>query len=311
MERRKVLKSAVGIAGATLVAGASRSEASQARSTPAPAPQRRWPYVETRDGQQLFYKDWGTGAPVVFLAAWALPSDMWDYQMVPLSEQGLRCIAYDRRGHGRSSQPGTGYDYDTLADDLAAVLDALELRAVTLVGMSMAGGEMVRYLTRHDQHRIARVVFVATDATPIRLQTADNPSGIPIERAEFFRRQLLLKDYPNWMEENRQPFFVPETSRQMQEWVRGMMLRTSMKALIECNRSLTSTDFRAELPRIAVPTLLIHGDKDVSAPLEATGRPTAKLIPRARLEVYEGAPHGLFLTHMDRLTRDLLAFAKS
>lgn len=281
------------------------------RSTPAPAPQRGGPYVDTRDGQQLFFKDWGTGAPMVFLAGWALPSDMWDYQMVPLSEQGLRCIAYDRRGHGRSSQSGTGYDYDTLADDLAAVLDALDVRNVTLVGMSMAGGEMVRYLTRHGQHRIARAVFVATDATPIRLQTADNPGGIPIERAEFFRRQLLLKDYPNWMEENRQPFFVPETSRQMQEWVRGMMLRTSMKALIECNRSLTSTDFRAELPKIAVPTLLIHGDKDVSAPLDVTGRPTAKLIPHARLEVYEGAPHGLFLTHMDRLTRDLLAFAKS
>jgi len=310
MERRIVLKSAVG-AGAALMAGTSLSEASQTLPSPAPAPGRRGSYVETPDGQQLFYKDWGTGAPVVFLAAWALPSDMWDYQMVPLSEEGLRCIAYDRRGHGRSSQPGTGYDYDTLADDLGTVLDVLDLRGVTLVGMSMAGGEMVRYLTRHGQRRIARVVFVATDATPFRLQTADNPSGIPAARAEFFRRQLLLKDYPNWMEENRQPFFVPETSRQMQEWVRGMMLRTSMKALIECNRSLTSTDFRAELPKIAVPTLLIHGDKDVSAPLEVTGRPTAKLIPGARLAVYEGAPHGLFLTHMDQLTGDLLAFAKS
>src|SRR5262245_40443217 len=129
MERRNVLKSAVGIAGAALVAGTSRSEASQMRSSPALAQQRRGPFVETRDGHQLFYKDWGMGAPVVFLAAWALPSDMWDYQMVPLSEQGLRCIAYDRRGHGRSSQPGTGYDYDTLADDLAAVLEALDLRS--------------------------------------------------------------------------------------------------------------------------------------------------------------------------------------
>ena len=309
MERRNLLKSTVGIAGAALLAGTSRSDTSQVR--PSPVPRRRGPYVETRDGQQLFHKDWGTGAPVLFLAAWALPSDMWDYQMVPLSEHGLRCIAYDRRGHGRSSHPGTGYDYDTLADDLAAVLDALDLREVTLVGMSMAGGEIVRYLTRHRQRRIARVVLVATDATPFRLQAADNPRGIPAERAEYFRRQLLLRDYPNWMEENREPFFVPETSRQMQEWVRSMMLRTSMKALVECNRSMTSTDFRAELPKITVPTLLIHGDKDVSAPLEVTGRPTASLIPRARLEVYEGAPHGLFLTHMERLTRDLLTFAKS
>jgi non-heme chloroperoxidase len=311
MEKRHILKSAVGVAGTALTACTSRSEDSQTRPSRVPEPGRLGSYVETRDGQQLFYKDWGTGAPVVFLAAWALPSEMWDYQMVPMSEQGLRCIAYDRRGHGRSSQPGTGYDYDTLADDLAAVLDALDLRGVTLVGMSMAGGEMVRYLTRHGQGRIARVVFVATGATPILVQTADNPSGIPAEQAEFFRRQLLLKDYPNWMEENRQPFFVPETSRQMQEWVRGMALRTSMKTLVECNRSMTSADFRAELPSIAVPTLLIHGDKDVSAPLEATGRPTAELIPGARLEIYEGAPHGLFVTHMDRLTRDLLAFAKS
>jgi len=309
MHRRKVLKSAA-LAG-TAIIGARRSEGTQTRPSPTAAVQRRGPYVETRDGQQLFFKDWGAGAPVVFLAAWALPADMWDYQMVPLSEQGLRCVAYDRRGHGRSSQPGTGYDYDTLADDLAAVLDALDVQGVTLVGMSMAGGEMVRYLTRHGQHRIARVVFIATDATPVRLWTADNPSGVPAERAEMFRRQLLLKDYPNWMEENRAPFFVPETSRQMQEWVRGMMLRTSMKALVECNRSMMSTDFRAELPKVSVPTLLIHGDKDVSAPLEVTGRPTAKLLPNARLEVYEGAPHGLFLTHMDRLTRDLVAFAKS
>jgi len=309
MNRRRVLKSAAGIAGVALTAGAPLSEARQALPSRTPGP--RGPYVETADGQQLFYKDWGSGAPVVFVAAWALPSDMWDYQMVPLSEQGLRCIAYDRRGHGRSSHAGAGYDYNTLADDLAAVLDVLDLQQVTLVGMSMAGGEMVRYMMRHGQQRIARLVFVATDGTPFRRQTADNPSGIPAERAEFFRRQLLLRDYPNWMEENRQPFFVAETSRQMQEWVRGMMLRTSMKALVECNRSMTSTDFRAELPRITVPTLLIHGDRDVSAPLELTGRPTARLIPGARLEVYEGAPHGLFLTHMERLTRDLVTFAKS
>jgi non-heme chloroperoxidase len=309
MERRHVLKSTLGIAGATLMAGASRPESSPARPSSGPHP--CGPYIGTRDGQQLFYQDWGVGRPVVFLAAWGLPSNMWEYQMVPLSEQELRCIAYDRRGHGRSTHPGTGYDYDTLADDVAAVLDALDLRDVTLVGMSMAGGEIVRYLSRHGQRRIARVVFVATAATPFRRQTVDNPSGIPADQAEYFRRQVLLKDFPNWMEQNREPFFIPETSRPMQEWVRGMMLSTSMKALVECNRRMTSTDFRAELPKIAVPTLLIHGNKDVSAPLEVTGRPTASLIRGARLEVYGGAPHGLFVSHMERLTRDLLTFAKS
>jgi len=308
MDRRDVLKSTVGLAGTAIAAAMGESSTSQ--SPGSVRGRLRMPYIDTPDGQRLFYKDWGTGAPIVFLAAWALPSDMWDYQMMPLSDQGLRCIAYDRRGHGRSSIAGNGYDYDTLADDLAAVFDELDLQQVTLVGMSMATGEIVRYLTRHTARRVARLVFVATAATPARLQTADNPNGIPADRAEWFRRRVLLRDYPNWIEENRQPFFVPETSRPMQEWVRGMMLRTSIKAVIECNRSMTTADFRRELSGIALPTLVIHGDKDVSAPLDATGVPTAKLIPGARLMVYEGAPHGLFLTHMDRLTGDLLSFAK-
>ena len=306
MHRRDVLKSTAGIAGVTLIAGSHGVAASQPR---AGASLRR-PYIATRDGEQLFYKDWGSGSPVVFLAAWGLPSDMWDYQMVPLSERGLRCIAYDRRGHGRSSQPGAGYDYDTLADDLAAVLDALDLGNVTLVGMSMASGEMVRYLSRHTARRIARMIFVGSAATPFRQRAADNPSGVPAEAAEVFRRQWL-RDLPNWMEQNGPPFFVPATSRPMQEWVRQLMFGASMKALIECSRSMMSTDFRAELATVRIPTLLIHGDKDVSAPLEVTGRPTAALIPGARLVVYEGAPHGLFITHMDRLTEDVRAFASS
>jgi len=308
MHRRDILKSTVGAAGAAVMAASARVDA--ARVPPPPAARLPGPWIGTRDGQQLFYKDWGSGPPVVFLAAWALPSDMWDYQMVPLSEQGVRCIAYDRRGHGRSSHAGGGYDYDTLADDLAAVLDTLDLRDVILVGMSMATGEMVRYLTRHTARRIARLVFVSTAVTPLRMQTADNPSGVTAERAEAFRQQVVLRDFPRWMEENRGTFFVPETSREMHEWVRGLMLRTSMKAIVECSRSMMSTDFRPELPRVALPTLLIHGDRDVSAPIDITARPTAAMLPRARLEVYEGAPHGLFVTHMQRLNRDLLAVAK-
>src|SRR5262245_41891103 len=175
----------------------------------------------------------------------------------------------------------------------------------------MAAGEVVRYVTWHGRRRIARLVLVTTAATPFHMQTAGNPAGIPLDRSDAFRRRVLLRDYPNWIEENRQPFFVPETSRQMQEWVRGMMLRTSLKAIVECHRSATTTDFRGELRRVTVPTLLIHGDRDVSAPIDVTGRPTAALIPGARLDVYEGAPHGLFLTHMERLTNDLRAFASS
>ena len=310
MERRDVLRSAASAAAAAtaLGFGAGATEAGNAQRAGRISSA---PYIRTRDGESLFYKDWGTGAPIVFLGAWGLPSDMWDYQMVPLSEQGFRCVAFDRRGHGRSSRPGGGYDYDTLANDVAAVLSALDLRKVTLVGMSMAGGEVVRYLTRHGADRIARVVFVATVATPFVMQAPDNPAGIPADRFEHFRRNVLLRDYPKWLEDNKKPFFVPETSPQMQEWVRGLMLGTSMKALVECNRSQTSTDFRTELPKIRVPSLVIHGDQDVSAPIDLTGRPTAKMIPGAQLKVYEGAPHGLFLTHMTRLTDDILAFARS
>ena len=313
MERRDVLLSA----GLAAVAATTGFAAQTTPNTTGPidrdrtTPGRRTrPFIHTRDGESLFYRDWGTGDPVVFLAAWGLPSDMWAYQMVPLSEQGFRTVAYDRRGHGRSSDPGAGYDYDTLADDLAAVLDELDLRRVTLVGMSMAGGELVRYLTRHGSSRVSRLVFVATAATPFPTRTADNPAGIPADRFELFRTHALLRDYPKWLEDNRPPFFTPETSPQMQEWVRSMMLTTSLKALVECNRSGTSTDFRRELASIAVPTLIVHGDRDVSAPLALTGEPTATLIPRATLAVYEGAPHGLFVTHMDRLTRDVAAFAR-
>jgi pimeloyl-ACP methyl ester carboxylesterase len=309
MDRRDVLKSALSLAAGTGSRDSMPSAMSQTPGRSVLTRDARAPFIETRDGQQLFFKDWGNGTPVVFLAAWALPSAMWDYQMAPLSERGMRCVAYDRRGHGRSSQPGAGYDYDTLADDLAAVLDTLDLRRVTLVGMSMAGGEMVRYVTRHGPARVARLVFVGTSATPFLMQTADNPTGIPAERFESFRRNVLLRDYPKWLEENRQPFFVPETSPQMQEWVRSMMLTTSMKAIVECNRSMTTTDFRTELPKIKIPALVIHGDKDVSAILDRTGRPTADMMPRAELKVYEGAPHGLFLTHMSRLADDISSFA--
>jgi pimeloyl-ACP methyl ester carboxylesterase len=174
----------------------------------------------------------------------------------------------------------------------------------------MASGEMVRYLSRHGDKRIARLVFVAPAATPVPLKTADNPDGIDASIFEYIRNQLLLRDFPKWLADNARPFVTAETSPEMMEWLMGLMRQCSMKALIECNRSGTSTDFRAELPRIRLPTLVIHGDQDVSAPLELTGRRTAQLIPGSRLVVYEGAPHGLFVTHLERLNTDLRAFAR-
>ncbi len=266
-------------------------------------------FVRTADGVNLFYRDWGQGEPIVFVASWSLPSDSWNYQMLALSEQGFRCVAFDRRGHGRSSDPGRGYDFDTLANDLAAVLDVLDLRGVTLVGHSMGPGEIVRYLTRHGGDRVARIALLGA-TTPLLFRTADNPDGIDASYFEAFRRDELMRDFPKWIEDNFPPFVTPETSPQMRDWVGGMALRTSGKALLDTNRAVTTADFREELPKITVPTLVIHGDRDVTAPLDITGRRTADLVPDAKLQVYEGAPHGLFVTHIDRLNQDLLDFAR-
>lgn len=263
-------------------------------------------YIQTPTGANLSYRDWGMGKPVVFLTGWALTSDMWGYQMVSLTDAGLRCISYDRRGHGRSSDPGRGYDYDTLADDLAVVLDHLDLQEVTLVGHSMAGGEIVRYLTRHGATRIAKVVFVAP-TLPFPLQTPENPEGVP--RPVFDQiRTTLMTDYPKWLEDNAAPFVVPETSLEMRQWIKGMMLQVSMRAMMDCNRAMIETDFRAELQLITVPTLILHGTVDQSAPLELTGRKVAALVPDSQLTIYEGAPHGLFVTHKDRINTDLQRF---
>lgn len=267
------------------------------------------PFVTAEDGTQLYFKDWGEGRPVVFISSWSANADMWQYQMAPMAAAGFRCVAYDRRGHGRSSQPSTGYDYDTLADDLAAVIDDRELCGATLVGHSMAAGEIVRYLSRHGKGRVARVVLIAP-TTPFVLQTPDNPDGVPNAMFEQVRAQLAA-DFPRWLADNADPFFVPETSPAMRAWVLGLSLQCSLVAALGCNHVFCETDFRAELPKISVPTLVIHGDKDASTPLELTGRRTAKLIPGAELKVYEGAPHGLMFTHMERLNRDLIAFAQS
>jgi non-heme chloroperoxidase len=266
--------------------------------------------IRTRDGVGLFCRDWGDGPPLVFVASWSLPSDSWTYQMLALCEAGFRCVAYDRRGHGRSDDPGRGFDFDTLADDLAAVMDTLDLRGATLVGFSMGTGEVVRYLSRHGAARVARIVLIGT-TTPMLARTADNPDGIDPAVFEAFRRDWLMRDFPGWIDANMVPFVTPETPLGLRNWVRDMALRTSGQALVECNRSLTAADFRDELRALTVPTLVVHGEHDATCPLDLTGRPTAALIPGAQLAVYENAPHGLFLTHREQLNADLLAFCVS
>lgn len=264
--------------------------------------------IQTRDGTELFYRDWGVGKPVVFLSGWTLPSESWSYVMAPLS-QSVRCVAYDRRGHGRSSDPGRGYEYDTLSNDLADVLDALDLREVTLVAHSMSGGEAVRYFSTHGAKRIERLVLVAT-TLPFLTKTADNPFGLEAAAFEQMRQQALMQDFPKWLHDNARPFVTPETSTQMMDWIRNMMMQCSMKAMIDCNRAFTSTDFRAEIAQLTLPTLLIHGDKDASSPLPISAARAEKLFPNARLKVYSGGPHGVFATHAPQIISDVKEFMR-
>ena len=315
MDRRILLKSAASsavslglLAGGTPKANGAHGGARPAGSAATQA--RAGGFIETPDRVRIAYSDWGSGPAIVFIHAWALPSPMWDYQIAALSHQGLPCVAYDRRGHGRSDKPGSGYDCDTLADDLSALLTQLDLNEVTLVSHSFGSAEVVRYLTRHGAGRIKRIVMIAPAALPFVTKTQDNPGGIPQAQLEFFRTKVLQADFPRWLEEGKQAFFAADISPGLQDWIKELMLTTPLPVAIESNRQVTSTDFRKELPGVSVPTLIIHGDKDASAPINFNGRPTAAMIPKANLKVYEGAAHGLFLTHKDRLNEDIAAFVK-
>ncbi len=268
--------------------------------------QARPAYVETADGVRLFLRDWGDGAPVVLLAGWGLPSDCWGSVMVGLGQLGLRSIAYDRRGGGRSDDPGRGYDLDTLADDLAAVLEARDLTQVTLVAHSMGAAEVTRYLTRHGSERVAKVVFVAP-VTPCLGRRHDNPNGV--DPANFAAvRAAVARDFTGWMDANGQGFVTSGAAEGTLAWVKAMMTGTSVLALVETNRAWTDLDLRAEVAAIDRPTLVLAGDADLSTPLPLTGAPTAALIKAAQLKVYEGGPHGLMFTHVDRLVEDIGAF---
>jgi pimeloyl-ACP methyl ester carboxylesterase len=266
------------------------------------------PYVETRDGTRLFYEDWSATSgsqaartAVLFTHGWPLDADMWEYQMPALVRHGHRCVAFDRRGFGRSDQPAHGYDFDTFADDLAAVLERLDLRNVTLVGFSMGGGEVTRYLTRHGAGRVARVALIGATLRPLD------------EAVVAAMTAALCGDRPKFLADGVPTLFAAAgggqpVSDEMMRWIVGLALRASPLATVACLRLLTQTDFLPELATFTMPTLIVHGDADGSAPI-ADARATAEAIPTSRLVEYAGQPHGLFLTERDRLTRDLLAFA--
>src|SRR5579871_3046404 len=239
MDRRNLLKSAalaVAAAGFSATTGAAPASAETKIKTSTKGTSMRMPFIAAGDGTPLFYKDWGSGKPVVFLASWAMNSDLWQYQMTPMVNEGFRCVAYDRRGHGRSGQPSHGYDYDTLADDFGSVMEQLDLREATVVGHSMAPGEIVRYLSRHGSRRISRIVLLAP-TTPFILKTPDNPNGVPREVFDQTRAEWR-KDYPKWLADNARPFVMPDTSQAMIDWAARLMMQPSLKCLLDCNQAI-------------------------------------------------------------------------
>ncbi len=264
--------------------------------------------VETADRARLFVRDWGNGPPIVLLASWSLPSDSWFPQMAALVEDGFRVVCYDRRGHGRSDDPRRGYDFDTLADDLIAILAARDLRQATVAGFSMAGGEIIRAIGRGAGARIARVVLIGT-TTPFLTRSPDNPDGVPAEAFETLRRDQLARDFPQWVDDNLAPF-APGASRATLEWVRDMALGASLPALLACHRAITETDFRPEMARILTPTLVLHGSRDATSPPPLTAGPTARLLSGGRLEMIEGAPHGLPFSHLRLVAERIAAVAR-
>ncbi|WP_027468387.1 alpha/beta fold hydrolase [Deefgea rivuli] len=266
--------------------------------------------ITTADQTQLFVKDWGTGRPVILISGWPLSSDSWDDQAMALAEAGYRVISYDRRGFGRSSQPWSGYDYDTLADDLAAVIQQTGVEGVTLVGFSMGGGEIARYMSRHGGKSVSKAVLISS-VVPYMLKTTDNPDGI--DEAHFFNMtQDINEDRAQFFAGFFKSFFgigliAQPVSEALIEWARGMAMQASLKATLACAHSFSTTDFRPDLAAFKVQTLIIHGTNDKTVPVSMS-RATAQAIAGSTLIEYEDAPHGLFATAKDRLSRDLLNF---
>ena len=271
------------------------------------------PKITTKDGTKIFYKDWGTGQPVVFSHGWPLNADAWDEQMFFLSSNGFRAIAHDRRGHGRSTQTKNGNDINTYADDLAALTEALDLKNAIHVGHSTGGGEVVRYITRHGTKRVAKAVLVGA-IPPLMLKTPDNPEGLPIDGFNQIRAGVLA-DRSQFYKDLSFPFYgANRPDSKVSEGVRDafwlMSMQAGMPAAYDCVKAFSETDFRQDLPKIDVPTLVIHGDDDQIVPLSVGGARSSKMIRGAVLKVYKGAPHGLTTTHKDQINADLLAFAK-
>ncbi len=269
------------------------------------------PILVTEDETELYYRDWGTGTPVVLIHGWPLNGDMWEKQASFLVESGYRVITYDRRGFGRSDQPWDGYNYDTFASDLNDLIEELELSNAALVGFSMGGGEVVRYLSTYGSARVSKAVLISA-VTPFLLKTADNPTGVD---AEVFDKigQQIREDRPAFLNDFGPKFYGRSVlnhtvSEPVLEWTLTMALTSTLRPTLAAAVAWSTTDFRAEMAQITTPVLIIHGTGDATVPIDASGRESLKRLPNATLIEYEDAPHGLFLTATERLNNDLLQF---
>ena len=270
--------------------------------------------IRARDGARIYYKDWGSGQPVVFSHGWPLDSDAWEDQMVFLSAHGYRCIAHDRRGHGRSGQPWKGNDMDTYAEDLSALVETLNLKSVVHIGHSTGGGEVARYIGRHGTNNVAKAVLIGS-VTPLMLKTAENPGGTPIEAFDKIRAGVIA-DRSQFFKELSTPFFGAnrpnsKVSQGLLDsfWLQGM--RAGFNAVIDCIKAFSETDFTEDLKKFNVPTLIMHGDDDQIVPIGASAMLSSKIVKGSVLKVYPGRPHGMCATDKDQINQDLLEFLKS
>jgi non-heme chloroperoxidase len=270
--------------------------------------------IKTHDGTKIFYKDWGAGQPVVFSHGWPLNADAWDDQLMLLAGNGFRAIAHDRRGHGRSSQPYGGNDMDTYADDLAAVIEALDLKNALLVGHSTGGGEVTRYIGRHGTRRVSKVMLLGA-VPPLMLRTKNNPEGLPIEVFDQIRAGLLNDRAQFYKDLGQQFYGANRQGSKVSQGVIDQFWRLSMQVglvgAFECVKAFSETDFTDDLKKFDKPTLILHGEDDQIVPIAASAKLSSKLVKGATLKIYPGAPHGLFLTHREQFNADLLNFAKS
>lgn len=269
----------------------------------------------TADGTEIYFKDWGEGQPVVLSHGWPLSSDSWDAQMFHLASHGYRCIAHDRRGHGRSSQPWNGNEMDTYADDLESLMEALELEDAVLVGFSTGGGEVARYIGRHGTDRLAKAALISA-VPPLMLKTPANPGGLPIDVFDGLRASSIADRSQLYKDLASGPFYgynrpgVKASQGVIDSfWLQGM--QSGHKSAFDCIKAFSETDFTKDLEKFDVPTLILHGDDDQIVPIGAAALMSSKLVENASLKIYKGAPHGLTCTHQDQFNADLLAFVQA